>query len=71
VHLSPTLFVTKKGYGVEMLEIIFNEEELYKLFTLNNLYVQEVVSMHTFPIPKLAEQVLVKTYVCKKINAVM
>lgn len=39
IHKRSTIYCKKLGYDIEMLEIIFNEEELLDLFTKNHLAV--------------------------------
>lgn len=55
---TPTTFFTKEAYGVKMLEIHFNEQELFRLFEKSNL---RLVSTQ-----KVTESV--NDYLCKKLS---
>jgi len=71
-HRTPTLartetaFYTKNAYGVEMLEIHFNEKELYDIFYQNNLSVVKSIPIDIQFDSKGREISGNKTYVCKK-----
>ncbi len=67
VHMRQTTYAKKIGYDREMLEILFNEEELFDLFAHNGLAVHAVNIHGQFPVPGLAESVFMKSYLCKKI----
>ena len=68
IHIRPTTYTKKIGYGVEMIEIIFNEEELVNLFRKNNLIIESVNTHAQFNIPNLFEPVFMKNYLCQKIS---
>ena len=59
-----TTYAIKKGYGVEMLEIFFNEDELFEEFRKNNLSVEATNTHATFEVDLLGEPVLMKSYLC-------
>lgn len=71
-HRTPTLaqkettFYTKSAYGVEMLEIHFNENELRDIFYQNNLSVVKTVPIDIQFDSKGREISGNKIYVCKK-----
>ena len=67
IHLAPTVFTEKEAYGVKMLEIFFNEKELFNIFSKNNLLVAKTSSNHYFYIEELAEPIFIKNYLCQKI----
>lgn len=66
IHKRSTIYCKKLGYDIEMLEIIFNEEELLNVFTKNHLAVIGVNTHATHAIPGLDEPVFMKSYLCKK-----
>lgn len=59
-HLQPTTFFTKTAYDAEMLEIVFNEEELIDIFRQNNL---AVIKTRTIS----SGNITIKNYLCRKI----
>lgn len=67
LHCHPTTYTRKKGYGVDMIEILFNETELFELFYRHGL---AVIATHTpslnVNVPELGEQAFTKNYVCQK-----
>lgn len=67
IHTRSTTYCKKLGYDIEMLEIIFNEEELLDLFAKNHLAVIGVNTHTSHAIPELEEPVFMKSYLCKKI----
>lgn len=67
-HLQPTTFFTKIAYGTEMLEIIFNEEELVDLCGRNGLAVIKTRSLSVSDISGTKEKVVVKDYLCVKVK---
>lgn len=68
LHCRATTYTRKKGYGVDMIEILFNEAELFELFRHNGL---AVIASHTpalnVMLPELGEQAFTKNYVCQKL----
>jgi len=66
LHENKTLFAEKIGYGSNMIEIFFNEEELINLFNKNGLVVQNINTHAKFPVNGLGEHVFMKSYLCKK-----
>lgn len=68
LHCHPTTYTRKKGYGVDMIEILFNESELFDLFRRHGL---AVIAAHTpglnVNVPELGEQSFTKNYVCQKL----
>jgi len=68
LHLHKTIYAEKTAYGVNMLEIFFNENELVDLFKKNNLAVIKINSSHYFYIEELTEPIFIKNYLCKKIK---
>lgn len=68
IHLQKTTFTKKIGYGLEMLEILFNEHELIDDFQRNSLVVVAVTTHGAFPVKNLKEMVYMKSYLCKKIS---
>lgn len=68
LHLRETIYTHKQGYGVGMIEILFNESELVDLFKQNGL---AVIATHTpalnVNLAELKEPVYTKNYVCIKL----
>jgi len=67
LHRQDTTFLLKKGYGVEMLEIWFNEEKLIKAFSDNNLAVRAVKTIGSEIVQGLNEPMFMKGYLCEKV----
>lgn len=67
INFQKTTFVTKKAYGVEMLEIIFNESELVNLFAKAHLAIISIETTGSYEVPGIKEPVLLKEYLCLKI----
>jgi len=66
IHLAATTYTKKTGYGVSMIEIIFNEAELIQLFHQAGLAVIGTTTFGAGPhLPGLRETVFSKTYVCE------
>lgn len=67
IHLHPTVYTKKKGYGIDMVEIIFNESELFQLFRDNGLTVLASTTFGLGPkLPDIAESTFSKTYLCAR-----
>jgi len=66
LHNHKTTFLTKTGYGVEMLEIFFNEKELINFFNQSKIKIKKTDTHAQFLINGLDEPVLMKSYLCKK-----
>jgi len=67
LHRSGPAFYKKKAYGVEMMEIHFNEQELLKIFRTNNLGVVDINSRLSPPINTRDDILIYKTYLCRKL----
>ena len=67
IHSRKTTFAKKIGYGKEMVEIFFNENELSNLFKENHLTKASVKTHAQLDIPGLGEPVFMKNYLCVKI----
>lgn len=67
-HLSGPAFYTKKAYGVEMLEIHFQEQELVRMFARYNLLVTDVNSHSAILERERKDPLISKTYLCLKKN---
>lgn len=65
-HVSPTQYFLKKAYGVETLELSFNEQELVQLFASANLGVIDVLTIDTGW--RAGDATAVKTYLCRKLS---
>lgn len=67
IHMRETTYTKKIGYGLEMMEIVFNEQELIEEFRKNKLAVIAVNSHDQFTIAGINEPVYMKNYLCLKI----
>ena len=67
LHNNKTTYLTKTGYGVEMLEIFFNENELIDLFNKNNLTIKHINTHAQLNVDGINEPILMKSYLCEKI----
>lgn len=67
VRTSPTIFLSKIAYGVKVVELVFNEKELLRLFAKYGLSVfgEFVVGSHRIE-GIVREEVVMKTYICRK-----
>jgi len=69
VHTANTMLHTKQAYGVETLEIHFNEQQLVRLFSRHGLRIVDV-NTHGVAWNAAAEDALaMKTYLCEKASA--
>lgn len=68
LHFSPTAFTKKLGYGLEMLEILFNEDKLIELFAGNGLTIQKINTHGKFPVVGIDEPIFMKSYLCRKMR---
>ncbi len=66
IHMRETTYTKKIGYGLEMVEILFNEGELTNLFYKNKLVIVALNSHGQFDVPGLRETVFMKSYLCRK-----
>ncbi|EKD78356.1 MAG: methyltransferase type 11 [uncultured bacterium] len=68
VHLAGTTYTKKMGYGVPMIEIIFNETELLRHFHAAGLRVIDIITFGKGPhLPGIKEPTFSKTYLCEKL----
>lgn len=68
IHLQPTTYTKKTGYGIPMVEIIFNETELIRLFRQSGLHVIDSITFGSGPhVPGRSEVTYSKTYLCEKV----
>lgn len=66
LHETPTTFTKKIGYGLPMLEILFNENEFIELCYKQGLKLCTISSHDHFPVSGISEPVYMKTYLFKK-----
>lgn len=66
IHSRRTTFAKKIGYGQEMVEIFFNENELSHIFSDNMLNIVSVKTHAQMKVPGLGEPVFMKNYLCIK-----
>ena len=65
-HSRETTFLSKYAYGTGVVEVVFNEGELLRLFDTEGLEVTGVLEVETYALPELSEAVRMQTYVCRK-----
>lgn len=68
LHLHGPVVSTKKAYGVDTMEIHFNEQELVRLFSVHGL---DVIGVNTHSISwdsAIQDATAMKTYLCRKIS---
>jgi ubiquinone/menaquinone biosynthesis C-methylase UbiE len=66
LHMIGPLYYTKKAYGVEMLEIHFNEQQLVRMFVAHGLNVIDINSHASMMESGQTERLYYKTYLCRK-----
>lgn len=67
IHRKETTFTKKIAYGLEMVEIFFNEGELTEIFRRNNLSVELIKTHAQMEIHELKEPIFMKDYLCRKL----
>jgi len=65
-HMRGPTFYRKKAYGVEMLEIHFQEQELVRIFAKHKLFVIDVNSHLSLLERGRRDPLIYKTYLCAK-----
>jgi len=71
-HRTPVLLngktqtMTKMAYGVQVVEFVFEEKELLTLFCKNGLKISKELFIDKYHLSTSREQVIMKTYVCRK-----
>jgi SAM-dependent methyltransferase len=68
VHLTGPWYYTKKAYGVEMVEIHFNEQKLLRTFARHGLHLRDINTHQLVEKRTGREFVLYKTYLCRKVK---
>ena len=66
LHVSPTMHYRKLAYGVECVEIHFNETELLRLFRGAGLRVVDAVTVSVGGHAPVGDVHVVKSYLCEK-----
>lgn len=66
---TPTTFFSKYAYGVKVVELVFNEKELFTLFQKYGLILMDELLLESYPLEGISEEVGMKTYVCRKSTA--
>lgn len=66
LHLADTSYYRKRAYGVECLEIHFNETELLRLFSSAGLHVEEVETVSVGGMAPAGDVLVLKSYLCRK-----
>ncbi len=66
VKQAPVTYFSKYAYGVPVVEIAFNEEELLSLFDKYGLEVRDTFTIGQGMVEGLSEAVRMTTYVCRK-----
>jgi SAM-dependent methyltransferase len=65
LHTSETTHYRKRAYGVECIEIHFNETELFRLFAESGLRVQDVETVGIGSVAPEGDAMVVKSYLCR------
>jgi len=68
VSAGQTTLLSKFAYGVEVVELVFEERELLTLFEENGLKVTQATVIDTYPMHGIDGQVKMITYVCCKLQ---
>jgi SAM-dependent methyltransferase len=63
---APTVFFSKRAYGVEVVELVFEEKELLGLFGSAGLTAVREFTVGSGRLEGVMDDVLTKTYVCRK-----
>lgn len=61
-----TVFLSKLAYGVEVVELLFGKQEIYRLFAESNLAVERAIHIDSCSIGGVGGKVDIITYVCRK-----
>ena len=67
MHREGPVMNTKKAYGVEMIEIHFNEQKLVRIFSSNNLRIMDINTHSISWDMKHCDVLAMKTYLCEKV----
>lgn len=65
IHLNNTIYTIKKGYGIDMMEVILNEEEFINIINDNGAEILAINTHGQFPVDGLDEPVFMKSYLCR------
>ncbi len=68
LHMTGPVFYTKMAYGVEMLEIHFNEQQLVRMFVAHGLNVIDINSHISMTESGQRDRLYHKTYLCRKLK---
>jgi hypothetical protein len=66
VSTTNTTFLSKYAYGVEVVELVFNESELINLFQRLGLELETTIILDQYHLDGISEEIFMKTYVCRK-----
>jgi hypothetical protein len=63
----PTTFLTKQAYGKEVVEVIFNKDEMDEVFAEHNLVTEQVFESIPYDVSEVVgERTWTLTYLCRK-----
>ncbi len=63
----PTTFLVKDAYGVEVIEVIFNRDEMQEIFDAHRLTVEAIFQSIPYDVSSVVgEQTWTLTYLCRK-----
>jgi SAM-dependent methyltransferase len=65
LQMTETAYYRKRAYGVECIEIHFNEGELFRLFDEAGLRVQDVQAVGLGSVAPAGDALVVKSYLCR------
>jgi len=66
LHRRPTTYYTKRAYGVETVEIHFNEQQLVALLTRHGLRIIGIATLHVGW--QEADAFAIKSFLCEKVR---
>jgi SAM-dependent methyltransferase len=65
LQTTETAYYRKRAYGVECIEIHFNEAELFRLFAESGLQVQDVRTVGLGSVAPAGDALVIKSYLCR------
>ncbi len=68
LHMQGPLFYRKKAYGMEMLEIHFNEQQLVRLFSAHRLHLVDINCHAVMAHRDIHDPLFHKSYLCRKVK---
>ncbi|MCL4460024.1 MAG: glycosyltransferase [Chloroflexi bacterium] len=63
-----TTYLSKFAYGVQVVELVFDEEEILSLFAKYGLKLHIALDLDSYYVEGVKDKVAMKTYVCRKVS---